>query len=92
MNHENYLRFKKMAREVKMSFKEYRYALKIFNQTVREQQGNCCIICGSRYKVTIHHLFFKGFFPKLSLSPNNGVPLCYIHHSQVHGKMLMVVK
>jgi len=90
LNYENYLRFKNLASELKLSFKEYRHALKLFNQIVREKKGNYCGVCSSTYKVTVHHLFFKGFYPRLSLNPENGIPLCLICHSQVHGKMLMV--
>lgn len=43
--------------------------------------------CGEK-AIQVHHLFYRCFYPELSLNVNNGMPLCKQHHYEVHGKRL----
>jgi len=76
----------KLGKELKLPYRQFSYALQSFNLIVRKQKGNQCGVCGSLDRVTIHHLFYKYWYPQLSLNVNNGIPLCKIHHNEIHYK------
>lgn len=76
---------KKLGKELKLPYKKYEWALHSWNKTIRKLLGGKCLVCGSTFKVNIHHLFHKAKYPKLSLNINNGIPLCKIHHREAHG-------
>jgi len=82
----------KIGKQLKLPYKEYVWALRLWNEVVKKQQGKKCVICGSTYKLNIHHIFHKKLHPELSLNFNNGVPLCFIHHQEVHGNSNILVK
>jgi len=63
---------------------EYAYALMAWKKLVKEQQYEECAVCGINNNIAIHHIFYKSKYPKLSLNPNNGIPLCHQHHMEVH--------
>ena len=63
---------------------EYRFANVVWVKCVRHVLGSKCVICGSDYKLNIHHIFYKKHYPQLSLIENNGIPLCKEHHNEVH--------
>lgn len=80
MNH-----FRKYGKVFDLSDKEYQYALFHWSRTVKKIIGKSCIICGIQ-PTQSHHIFHRAKYPKLSLNVNNGVPLCVIHHNEVHDK------
>lgn len=77
----------KIGNELKLPCYNYQYALSAWCKTVKFQQGDKCW-CGSDDQIQVHHIFHKVAYPKLSLNPNNGIPLCAKHHYEVHGKCL----
>jgi len=82
----------KIGKQLKLPYKEYSWALQSWTKIVKKQQGGQCVVCGSKNKLNIHHILHKSKHPRLSLNPNNGVPLCIIHHQEVHGNKLRGVQ
>ena len=83
-----FLHFAKLGRAVGLSFDFYKLALKLFVQDVFKNHGFYCGVCKSKTGLTIHHVFFKGIYPKMSLIRNNGIPLCFKCHCEVHGRIV----
>lgn len=81
----NINQLKRMALPFRLPFRQYEYALQSWTKTVRKMCGEFCSICGSTNRLNSHHILHKAKYPKLSLNPNNGIPLCFIHHKEVHG-------
>lgn len=75
---------KKYAIPFKLPYIEYAYTLLGWSKSVRKINGDRCAICGSTHGLNSHHIFFKKDMPELSLNVNNGIPLCKIHHLEVH--------
>jgi len=78
-NHINSL--KRLGLTLNMSHFKIGMALKSWSQTVRKNNPFC--FCGEKADVT-HHILEKQFYPKLMLNINNGIPLCHLHHNEVH--------
>ena len=76
----------KGANQFNISVPRYKWALHSWSQTIRQNSNNKCQICGNPSN-EVHHLFYKSFYPELSLNLNNGIALCYTHHYEVHGKV-----
>lgn len=77
-------RLTKLGLEFKLPSQKYAYALGSWTKVVRNTLGNLCLVCDSIIGLNIHHIFPKTKHPKLSLNPNNGIPLCKIHHKEIH--------
>ena len=77
----------RLGKTLKLPYKEYAWALFSWAKIVKKQQGDQCVICDSKNKLHIHHIFSKAKYPKLSLNLNNGIPLCKIHHQEAHGNI-----
>lgn len=75
---------KRLGIPFKMDQFEYGYALHSWSQVVKKIYGETCVIC-NQVPTQVHHILHKAKHPKLSLNPNNGIPLCVIHHKEVHG-------
>lgn len=58
-----------------------------WSRTVKDQYNNKCAICEMPADHS-HHIFHKSKYPELSLNLNNGVPLCLVHHNEVHGRLI----
>ena len=68
----------------KLSPYAYRHALTAWSKTVKKLGSGSCLIC--HFPATIsHHIIHKSKYPGLSLNVNNGIPLCYSCHYEVHG-------
>jgi len=72
---------KKLGLTLNMTHFKVGMALKNWSQTIRKNNPLC--FCGEKADVT-HHLLFKQLYPKLMLNVNNGIPLCTIHHNELH--------
>lgn len=68
-------------------FTKIPYLYSAWSNTVKSKFGGLCQICYKQADHT-HHIFHKGKYPKLSLNINNGIPLCIVHHNEVHFKGL----
>ena len=78
---------KKLGLSLNMAHFKTGMALKSWSQTIRNNFVSCKI-CADKATHT-HHLFYKQYYPKLALNLNNGIPLCKVHHDEVHGKNLI---
>lgn len=85
----NIRHIKKYSVKLKLPDKKFKYALVAWSKLVREKDQKKCQICGSTKRIYAHHIFEKSKYPQLSLNPNNGITLCYIHHQQTHGRKLL---
>ena len=74
----------KLGTSLNLSSWETRTGLISWSKTVRKKQGDRCLICGSSDHVNSHHILYKNKYPELSLNENNGIPLCRLHHLEVH--------
>lgn len=74
---------KKLGLSLNMAHFKTGMALKTWSQTIRNNFVSCKI-CADKATHS-HHLFYKQYYPKLALNINNGIPLCKIHHDEVHG-------
>ena len=76
--------FSKIGKPLNKSVYETKYALDSWSKTVRKIHGNHCSVCGSTKGLNVHHIFSKKKFPKMAFMVNNGIPLCKIHHLEIH--------
>lgn len=67
---------------------KYKWQLYLWREVVKET-GKECVICGNNEDLNAHHLFYKRFYPKLSLNTSNGITLCKQHHLETHGQKLV---
>ena len=74
----------KFGKPFNLKWDEYAWALLAWGKTVRKIHGAKCGVCGSNEGLNTHHILFKTYFPELSLNENNGIPLCKVHHKEVH--------
>ena len=51
---------------------------------VRKRDGGKCVVCGSTVKLEAHHIVPVSVDPTFSLTPGNGVCLCYTCHRKAH--------
>ncbi len=72
--------------------KEYNHIPYLYKVWADEVKQNGHTVCGItdcfETNTQSHHIFQKKFYPKLSLNLNNGIPLCIVHHNEVHGRCL----
>ena len=78
---------KRLESEINIKYHKIPYLYKQWADLIKIQCSNKCQICYKKADHT-HHIFHKAKYPKLSLNLNNGIPLCMIHHNEVHGKGL----
>ena len=72
------------AREGAMStlFKTPRHRLfyytivKPLHDQIKHRDGNCCVLCGTRKNLHIHHILRKSKYRHLLLEPSNLITLC----------------
>ncbi len=76
----------KIGKSIGLEYHKLPYLYTQWSKTVREQYDNKCQVCFEP-SVHSHHIFHKSKYPELSLNLNNGIPLCQIHHNEVHGKV-----
>lgn len=62
---------------------EYKWALQALSNTIMKRDDKNCQVCGALAEES-HHIFYKRFYPLLSLL-NNGISLCKKCHLEVHG-------
>jgi len=74
----------RLSEQLDLSVPEAQYAFLAWTKTIRKIHGNQCAVCGSTHKINSHHIFYKRHYPLLSLNKNNGIPLCSIHHMELH--------
>ena len=74
----------KFGKSFDLKWDEYAWALLAWGKTVKKKHGAKCGVCGSNEGLNTHHILFKTYFPELSLNENNGIPLCKVHHKEVH--------
>ena len=74
---------KKLGLSLNMTHFKVRMALKTWSGIIKNNFISCKI-CGDK-AVHVHHIFHKSKYPKLALNKNNGIPLCLLHHNEVHG-------
>ena len=74
----------------KIPYMKYMLALTAWSKSIKKIFGGVCLVCGSNESIQTHHLFHKAGYPELSLNLNNGIPLCLVHHNEVHMKNIRV--
>lgn len=74
----------KLAKSFNLNSDEYVFSLQTWSKSIRKIHGAKCGVCGSNEGLNTHHILFKTYFPELSLNENNGIPLCKVHHNEVH--------
>ena len=74
----------KQGIEFKLPGRKFAWALESWGNTVRKILGNYCSICESKDGLNSHHIFYRSKYPRLALNTNNGIPLCKIHHKEIH--------
>jgi hypothetical protein len=58
----------------------------LFKEAVILMHGECCVLCGA-WAATVHHLYEKGIGGcdlNREYNPLNGVPICGMHHEEIH--------
>ena len=61
----------------KQKFKEMR---RTFRESVLKRDGNCCVFCGEKYNLEVHHITDRKEMKNDGYSTLNGITLCSIHH------------
>ena len=77
---------KKIGERIKTDYRKIPYLYRNWSSIIKEQYNNKCVVCGSIHNLHTHHIFHKSKYPELSLNLNNGIPLCLVHHNEVHGR------
>ena len=75
----------KCGKPLNMDSNEYDYARHAWSKTIKKRDNHKCRICNSKEKIHAHHIFYKQFYPELSLNMNNGITLCKSCHTELHG-------
>ena len=44
----------------------------------------CCVVCGAKRTLNVHHLYAYAIYPNLRHDVNNGVTVCHKHHKLFH--------
>lgn len=60
------------------------YCLALWSSFIRDRDGNQCIICGSKKRLSAHHIVRKSFWKHLRFQTGNGITLCHICHKDPH--------
>ena len=71
----------KFAYLFNLSKTDMRLARILWSAQVRKNKP--CAICNLP-AIHAHHILHASKYPKLSMNPNNGIPLCIEHHVEVH--------
>ena len=71
----------KFAYLFNLSKTDMRLARILWSAQVR--QDKFCAICNLP-AIHAHHILHASKYPKLSMNPNNGIPLCRDHHAEAH--------
>lgn len=61
-----------------------KHCLHRWSQLVRQRDGNRCVDCHSRKRLSAHHICRKSFFPRAQFLTGNGITLCDICHRETH--------
>ena len=79
----NYMKrqLKKFASIFDMSAKELQMMKVTWSAQVRKNRS--CAICDKEAQES-HHILYTSNYPELSLNLNNGIPLCFKCHAEVH--------
>ena len=64
----------------KPSSPSFQNLLSKWSKTVRERDGNRCVVCGATKYLNAHHILPKKYFRDLALELNCGISLCPRHH------------
>ena len=78
---------KRIGKNINQVYHKLPYLYSQWSKTIRDQYDNKCAICLEPASHT-HHIFHKSKYPELSLNLNNGIPLCLVHHNEVHGRLI----
>lgn len=60
------------------------YCLRLWSQFIRERDGNRCVICNSKKKLSAHHVIRKSLWKNLRYETGNGITLCRVCHKDPH--------
>lgn len=60
------------------------YCLRLWSQFIRERDGNRCVICNSKKRLSAHHVIRKSLWKGLKYLTGNGITLCHICHKDPH--------
>lgn len=60
------------------------YCLKLWSKFIRERDGNCCVICNSKNRLSAHHVIRKSLWKNLRFQTGNGITLCHSCHKDPH--------
>ena len=60
------------------------YCLRLWSQFIRERDGNRCVICKSKKRLSAHHVIRKSLWKSLRFMTGNGITLCHICHKDPH--------
>ncbi len=60
------------------------HRLRIWSNFIRERDGNRCVICHSRKKLSAHHIIRKSFWKYIQFQTGNGITLCRACHKEPH--------
>jgi hypothetical protein len=58
--------------------------LKLWSRFVRTRDGNKCVNCGSRNRLSAHHIARKTLWSSAKLDTGNGLTLCFKCHQSPH--------
>jgi len=60
------------------------YCLKLWSQFIRARDGDRCVICNSKKRLSAHHVIRKSLWKHLRFQTGNGITLCLICHKDPH--------
>jgi len=80
----NMKQLEKIGKIFDLTSKQYTYALITWSKLIKFRDKKCQI-CGTIHNLNSHHIFFKKYYPELSLNLNNGTTLCVWCHGELHG-------
>lgn len=60
------------------------YCLGLWSRFIRTRDGNRCVICNSKKRLSAHHVIRKSFWKHLRFQTGNGITLCHICHKDPH--------
>lgn len=72
--------YEKYPEKAKEHTRNYNILRDLWSKSIKELDGNKCIVCNSTENLEAHHLFSVSVFPELELTPENGITLCVWCH------------
>jgi len=69
-----------------LSKRNYDDQYREFLASVKKRDKNKCQLCGSKYRIEVHHILKWSSFPSVRYDPANGICLCKKCHKDVTRK------